>query len=68
MAKNNNKKLNDGVKTKITKLTSNLRETESRAEKWLELTEKTFKFACYAHKEFMLGSLEKKREIFSAIG
>ncbi len=58
----------DELKTKISKLTSNLRETESRAESWLELTEKTFNFACYARKEFILGSLEKKREIFSALG
>lgn len=58
----------DELKTKIAKLTSNLRETESRAEKWLELTEKTFNFACYARKEFILGDLNKKREIFSALG
>ena len=30
----------DELKAKIAKLTSNLRETESRAERWLELTEK----------------------------
>ncbi len=58
----------DELKTKIAKLTSGLRETESRAEKWLELTEKTFNFACYARKEFILGDLNKKREIFSALG
>ena len=58
----------DELKTKIAKLTSNLRETESRAEKWLELTEKTFNFACYARKEFLLGGLDKKKEIFSALG
>lgn len=58
----------DELKAKIAKLKSNLRETESRAEKWLELTEKTFNFACYARKEYLLGSLEKKREIFSALG
>ena len=58
----------DGLKAKIAKLTTNLRETESRAEKWLELTEKTFTFACYARKEFILGDLNKKREIFSALG
>jgi site-specific DNA recombinase len=56
------------LKGKITRLKTNLRETESRAEKWLELTEKTFNFACYARKEFILGSIERKREIFSAIG
>lgn len=58
----------DELKTKIVKLKTNLRETESRAEKWLELTEKTFNFACYARKEFLLGGLDKKREIFSALG
>ncbi len=58
----------DELKNKIAKLTTNLRETENRAEKWLELTEKTFNFACYARKEFVLGDLKKKREIFSALG
>jgi len=58
----------DELKNKIAKLTTNLRETENRAEKWLELTEKTFNFACYARKEFIFGDLKKKREIFSALG
>ena len=58
----------DDLKTKITKLKGTLRETESRAEKWLELTEKTFNFACYARKEYLLGGLNTKREIFSALG
>ncbi|MFH1455316.1 MAG: hypothetical protein ABIF22_03295 [bacterium] len=58
----------DELKEKITKLKINLRDTESRAEKWLELTEKTFNFACYARKEFILGGLDKKREILSALG
>ncbi len=56
------------LKTKIEKLKVNLRNTESRADKWLELTEKTFNFACYARKEFMTGDLNKKKEIFSALG
>lgn len=58
----------DELKAKIVKLTSNLRETENRADKWLELTEKTFNFACYARKEFILGDLNRKREMFSALG
>ena len=59
----------DDLKAKIAKLTNNLRETENRADKWLELTEKTFNFACYARKEFITTkSLERKREIFNAIG
>jgi len=58
----------DELKTTIVKLKSNLRETECRADKWLELTEKTFNFACYARKEFLLGDLQTKREIFSSLG
>ena len=56
------------MKTQITKLKGGLRETENRAEKWIELTEKTFNFATYARKEFVLGGLDKKREIFAALG
>jgi DNA invertase Pin-like site-specific DNA recombinase len=58
----------DELKAKIVKLTGNLRETENRADKWLELTEKTFNFACYARKEFILGNLNRKREMFFALG
>ena len=58
----------DILKSKIAKFTNNLRETESRADKWLELTEKTFHFARYARKEFATGTLEKKRAIFSGLG
>ena len=58
----------DELKAKIAKFKALVGETESRAEKWLELTEKTFTFACYARKEFIAGGLDKKREIFSALG
>ena len=50
----------------------NLRETETRAEKWLELTEKTFAFATYARKAFITAKgkegLELKKEILMALG
>ena len=58
----------DDLQNKLTKLKHNLRTTENRAEKWLELTEKTFNFACYARENYGAGTLEKKREIFSALG
>ena len=49
-----------------------LRETETRAEKWLELTEKTFSFATYARKVFITAKgkegLERKKEILLALG
>ncbi len=58
----------DALQEKIAKLKNNLRETESRAERWIELTEQTFHFATYARKAFDGGSLELKREIFAALG
>lgn len=58
----------DELQNKLSKIKINLSETENRAEKWLELTERTFNFACYARKEFLFGDLKKKREIFSALG
>lgn len=58
----------DTLKAKVSKLINNLRETEDRSKQWLVLTEKTFNFACYARKEFLVGDLNKKREIFSALG
>ena len=60
------------LQNKITQLKQNLRETETRAEKWLELTEKTFNFATYARKAFInakgKGGLELKKEILMALG
>lgn len=57
---------------KITQIKENLRETESRAERWLELTEKTFSFATYARKAFITAKgkkgLELKKEILMALG
>jgi site-specific DNA recombinase len=43
-------------------------ETENRARNWLDLTEKTFNFACYARRSFLLGDVRIKREIFAALG
>ncbi len=62
------------LQAKIAQLKEQLRETEARAEKWLELTEKTFEFATYARAAFIRASnmgkegLELKKEILLAIG
>lgn len=55
------------LQKKIAQLRSNLREMESRADKWLELTEKTFNFATYAHVWFLNGTLGEKREILRGL-
>jgi hypothetical protein len=47
----------------------NLQETDKRADNWLELTEKTFNFACYARYWFANAkSSQQKREILAANG
>ena len=60
------------LQSKITQFKDSLRETESRAEEWLELTEKTFTFATYAQKAFLMAEgkkgLERKKEILLALG
>ncbi len=62
------------LQTKISQLKANLRQTESRAEKWLELSEKTFSFATYARAAFLKANemgkagLELKKEILLTIG
>jgi len=59
---------------KIAQLKEHLRETETRAEKWLKLTEKTFVFATYARAAFLRANkmgkagLELKKEILLALG
>lgn len=56
------------LKNEITALRSKVKDTEARADKWIELTEQTFEFACYAHKAFLFGDPETKKSILSAIG
>ncbi len=58
----------NGLQSKISRLKEELRETEARAERWLELTEKTFNFATYARKAFLLGDLQTRKEILMALG
>ncbi len=50
------------------KLKENLGDTEDRASKWLELSEKTFNLACYARHWFEKGNLNDKKSILLAIG
>lgn len=64
------------LQLKITKLKEQLAQTESRADKWLELTEKTFTFAAYARQKFINAEkenglekgLELKKEILMTLG
>ena len=58
----------DSLTNTILELRQRLKETESRADRWLELTERTFTFATYAHKAFLYGPLETKKEIAVALG
>ncbi len=45
-----------------------LNDTGQRVEKWLELSEKTFNFACYSRYWFANGTPEQKKQIFTALG
>ena len=56
------------LQDKIAQMQTKLRETETRAERWLVLTEETFSFATYARKAFITGGLELKKEILLALG
>ena len=56
------------LQSKVTEMKGKLRHTEDRAERWLELTEKTFNFATYARSAFINGGLELKKEILMSLG
>jgi len=47
---------------------SKLRETEERADDWLELTEKAFDFATYARSNFQKGDWRTRKDILMALG
>ncbi len=56
------------LKGELKDLRSKRIKTDQRADKWLELTERTFNFAQYAQYHFNHGDLRTKKEIFSALG
>ena len=58
----------NSLQKQIIQIKEKLRGTEARAERWLELTEKTFNFATYAHQKFAAGSIEIKKEILQTLG
>ncbi|MCX6717258.1 MAG: recombinase family protein [Candidatus Taylorbacteria bacterium] len=43
-------------------------DTESRAEKWTNLAERTINYVFYARSAFLAGNIQKKREIFANLG
>ncbi len=55
------------LKNEITLLRTKIKGTEERADNWLKLTEQTFEFACYAHKAFLFGDTQTKREILATV-
>lgn len=56
------------LQQELVHLKTQLRETEHRADQWLELTEKAFDFATYARDAFVDGDLETKKAILVALG
>lgn len=50
------------------KLEDELKTDGKEIERWVELTEKTFNFACYAQTWFKHGDLETRRAIFACLG
>lgn len=58
----------NALKKDVYKIDEQLRDTEKRADDWLELTEKAFNFATYARIHFRNGNLQKKREILMTLG
>jgi site-specific DNA recombinase len=45
-----------------------LRDTGHRVARWVELSEKTFEFACTARDRFAKGDVQTKKEILAAVG
>lgn len=58
----------DELHREIVRLQAELRETESRAEKWVDLAEKGFNFATHARQAFINGDMETKKTILMALG
>lgn len=56
------------IKSEMLRADDSMRNTEQRAEDWLELTEKAFDFATYARARFARGTLMDKRDILRTLG
>jgi len=50
------------------KLEAELKDEGEKIEEWLELSERTFNFACYARVWFKKGDMDTKRAIFGCLG
>lgn len=57
----------ESLQKDLANLKEQLTKTETRAEKWIELTEKTFNFATYALTWFNEGTPDQKKEIVTAL-
>ena len=56
------------LKSELIRTDDSLRNTEQRADDWLELTEKAFDFATYARARFANGTLADKRDVLRTLG
>ena len=56
------------IKSELIHSDDKLRNTEKRADEWLELTEKAFDFATYAQVRFAEGTLKDKRDVLRTLG
>ncbi|MEI7463241.1 MAG: recombinase family protein, partial [Candidatus Taylorbacteria bacterium] len=55
------------LQKQIAELRKSIDQTEDRADRWLDLTERTFNFATYAKEAFEIGTLQDKKEILIAL-
>jgi len=62
------KKRKNELVTEKSSIEAEIRKTETGVDDWLELTEKTFKFATYAKHWFDKGDFEKKTHILQSLG
>ena len=58
----------ESLSSELRRLRESLRDTEERADKWLEIAEKTFDFASTALERFQNGDPDERREIFTTLG
>lgn len=56
------------LSTKIKKLQENVRDTEKRAEDWVDITDRAFDFATYARIHFANAKIQLKKEIIRTLG
>lgn len=57
----------NAIKTEQARVLGHMKDANAGSEEWIDLTRQTFEFASYAHKAFLFGDTQTRREILAGL-